>query len=64
MPSFVFQSMGICFIGQRKFQDFINEYIESKPGHFINIENNEIVGMHKGFPIFLFVFTVNVYLIV
>lgn len=42
------ESMGICFIGRRNFQNFIDEYIESKPGNFINVENNKIVGKHKG----------------
>lgn len=40
--------MGICFIGRRRFQEFIEEYIESKTGNFINVENNQVVGQHKG----------------
>ena len=40
--------MGICFVGKRKFQEFIDEYIEPKTGNFISVENNQIVGQHKG----------------
>ncbi|RUS82094.1 hypothetical protein EGW08_010139 [Elysia chlorotica] len=42
------ESMGICFIGTRNFQDFIEEYIEPKPGNFIDIESGKVVGTHKG----------------
>ncbi|XP_044747339.1 mitochondrial tRNA-specific 2-thiouridylase 1 [Coccinella septempunctata] len=42
------ESMGICFIGSRDFQDFIGEYIQDKPGDFIDIDTGKIVGQHKG----------------
>lgn len=42
------ESMGICFIGSRNFQDFIEEYIEPKQGNFIDIETGKVVGTHKG----------------
>jgi tRNA-specific 2-thiouridylase len=40
-------STGICFIGERKFKDFLQQYIPAKPG---NIETPEgvIVGKHDG----------------
>ena len=40
-------STGICFIGERKFKDFLNEYLLAQPG---NIETDEgiIVGTHRG----------------
>lgn len=41
-------STGICFIGARKFQEFISEYIEDKPGNFIDLESGQVVGTHKG----------------
>ena len=40
-------SMGLCFIGKRKFSDFIKNFIEPNEGDFI-LENQEIVGRHKG----------------
>ncbi|KAL1276049.1 hypothetical protein QQF64_035672 [Cirrhinus molitorella] len=42
------ESMGICFIGERDFENFILEYIEPKPGNFISIEDGKIMGQHKG----------------
>ncbi|KAL9704211.1 hypothetical protein quinque_007729 [Culex quinquefasciatus] len=42
------ESMGICFVGKRSFQDFIGEYIESKPGGFVDFETGRVVGEHKG----------------
>lgn len=42
------ESMGICFIGNRRFQDFISEYVENKPGNFIDLETGAVVGKHNG----------------
>ncbi|SDW57106.1 tRNA (5-methylaminomethyl-2-thiouridylate)-methyltransferase [Marinobacter mobilis] len=40
-------STGICFIGERKFRDFLKQYIPAQPG---NIETPEghIIGRHQG----------------
>uniref|UniRef100_A0A1B0D5K8 tRNA-5-taurinomethyluridine 2-sulfurtransferase n=1 Tax=Phlebotomus papatasi TaxID=29031 RepID=A0A1B0D5K8_PHLPP len=43
------ESTGICFIGHRNFQEFISEYIVSKPGKLIDIDTGSIVGSHNGF---------------
>ena len=71
-----FQSMGICFVGKRNFENFIlqvsgfwckrmqprfcsgpgsvsNEtfvfqYLQPRPGKFISIEDNKVLGTHKG----------------
>lgn len=40
-------STGICFIGKRKFNKFIERYIPSNPGWIINTNGNKL-GMHKG----------------
>ncbi|KAK5647787.1 hypothetical protein RI129_002679 [Pyrocoelia pectoralis] len=42
------ESMGICFIGTRNFPKFISEYVNNKPGNFIDIESGLIVGTHQG----------------
>ncbi|XP_067247234.1 mitochondrial tRNA-specific 2-thiouridylase 1 [Chanodichthys erythropterus] len=42
------ESMGICFIGERDFEDFILEYLEPIPGNFVSIEDGKIMGQHKG----------------
>lgn len=42
------ESMGMCFIGERHFENFILQYLEPKPGHFVSIEDGKIMGKHKG----------------
>ncbi|XP_047430665.1 mitochondrial tRNA-specific 2-thiouridylase 1 [Mugil cephalus] len=43
------ESMGICFIGERKnFEKFILEYVEPKPGNFVSIEDGTVMGTHRG----------------
>lgn len=42
------ESMGICFIGERHFEDFILQYLEPKPGNFVSIEDGKTMGVHKG----------------
>ncbi|XP_048740130.2 mitochondrial tRNA-specific 2-thiouridylase 1-like isoform X2 [Ostrea edulis] len=42
------ESMGICFVGKRKFPTFIGEYIEPRPGNVIHVETGEVVGDHQG----------------
>jgi len=41
------ESMGICFIGNKKFKNFISKYIKNIPGDVVN-EFNEIIGKHNG----------------
>ncbi len=45
-------STGICFIGERKFHDFLLNYIKQKPGDIIDIETNEVLGQHDGIMFF------------
>jgi tRNA-specific 2-thiouridylase len=40
-------STGICFIGERKFKTFLNQYVASKPGKIVDLEGN-VVGTHDG----------------
>lgn len=42
------ESMGICFIGKRNFEHFILQYLQPRPGKFISIEDNTVLGTHKG----------------
>uniref|UniRef100_A0A8D0DH55 Mitochondrial tRNA-specific 2-thiouridylase 1 n=1 Tax=Sander lucioperca TaxID=283035 RepID=A0A8D0DH55_SANLU len=42
------ESMGICFIGERNFENFILEYLEPKPGNFVSIQDGAVMGTHKG----------------
>lgn len=41
-------STGICFIGERNFKNFLQNYLPNKPGDIINIDTNEKVGTHIG----------------
>ncbi|KAI8885717.1 tRNA methyl transferase [Backusella circina FSU 941] len=42
------ESMGICFVGQRKkFADFLEQYIDQPPGPAVNLEG-EVIGQHNG----------------
>ncbi|MCF6776619.1 tRNA 2-thiouridine(34) synthase MnmA [Thiotrichales bacterium 19X7-9] len=40
-------STGICFIGERKFKDFLNRYIPAQPGN-IEDELGNVIGKHDG----------------
>jgi tRNA-uridine 2-sulfurtransferase len=40
-------SVGICFIGERKFKKFLERYIPNEPGSIENLEG-EMVGQHTG----------------
>jgi len=41
-------STGICFIGERNFKKFLENYLPNIPGDIINIETNEVIGKHIG----------------
>jgi tRNA-specific 2-thiouridylase len=40
-------STGICFIGERKFQTFLGEYLLAQPGA-IETDNGKVIGQHSG----------------
>ena len=40
-------STGICFIGERKFKDFLKNYIPANPGNIVTPEG-DIIGQHEG----------------
>lgn len=41
-------STGICFIGERNFKKFLENYLPNIPGDVIDIDNGEKVGEHTG----------------
>lgn len=41
-------SQGLCFIGKIDVKDFLKEFIKSKSGKIINLENGKKVGEHEG----------------
>ena len=40
-------STGICFIGERKFKDFLERYLPAQPGDIRTVDG-EIIGRHEG----------------
>ena len=40
-------STGICFIGERRFTDFLKQYLPAQPGN-IETADGEIIGTHQG----------------
>ncbi|KAL1462053.1 hypothetical protein MTO96_027321 [Rhipicephalus appendiculatus] len=42
------ESMGLCFIGKRDFRAFVEQYLEPRPGSFVDMETGKIVGTHTG----------------
>ena len=40
-------STGICFIGERKFKDFLQQYLPAQPGDIVTVDG-DIIGRHEG----------------
>lgn len=41
-------STGICFIGERHYQEFVSNYLKPNPGDIVNVETKEVIGRHTG----------------
>lgn len=41
-------STGICFIGERNFKEFLNNYLPAHDGDIIDVVSREVVGRHGG----------------
>lgn len=41
-------STGICFIGERNFNEFLNKFLPAQPGEIRNLENEKVLGKHNG----------------
>lgn len=42
-------STGICFIGERNFKNFLQEYIKVQKGEFKRLEDGKLMGPHSGY---------------
>jgi tRNA-specific 2-thiouridylase len=40
-------STGICFIGERKFRDFLGRYLPARPGDIVTLDG-DVIGAHQG----------------
>ena len=41
-------STGVCFIGERNFRQFLQNYIPAKEGNIVDIDTNRVIGKHCG----------------
>jgi tRNA-specific 2-thiouridylase len=41
-------STGICFIGERKFREFLSRYLPAQPGEIRNLDTDAVMGQHQG----------------
>lgn len=41
-------STGVCFIGERNFKQFLENYLPAKKGNIVDIKTNKVVGKHSG----------------
>lgn len=41
-------STGVCFIGERNFKQFLNNYLPSKRGDIVDVATSRVVGHHDG----------------
>ena len=41
-------STGVCFICERNFKEFLNNYLPAKSGDIVDINTNKVVGRHDG----------------
>ena len=41
-------STGICFIGERNFQNFIHNFLKKNPGDIVDIKTGKVIGKHDG----------------
>lgn len=41
-------STGICFIGERRFKDFLSRFLPAQPGEIRSLNDNTVLGQHDG----------------
>lgn len=41
-------STGICFIGERRFKDFLEQYLPAQPGSIHHVDDGRLLGEHHG----------------
>lgn len=46
------ESMGVCFVGKRKFSSFLRGFIETTAGSFVDVRDGREVARHEGAELF------------
>ena len=41
-------STGICFIGERRFKTFLQNFLPARPGEIVSIADGAVIGRHDG----------------
>lgn len=41
-------STGICFIGERHYQEFVSNYLKGKEGDIVEVNSGNVIGKHNG----------------
>jgi len=41
-------STGICFIGERRFKEFLSRYLPAQPGEIRSLDDDSVLGQHDG----------------
>lgn len=41
-------STGICFIGERRFREFLSRYLPRQPGEIHRLDDDRVIGQHEG----------------
>jgi tRNA-specific 2-thiouridylase len=41
-------STGICFIGERRFREFLSRYLPKQPGEIRRLDDGRVIGQHEG----------------
>ncbi|GAB1392630.1 tRNA 2-thiouridine(34) synthase MnmA [Rhodocyclaceae bacterium] len=41
-------STGICFIGERRFREFLSRYLPKQPGEIRRLDDERVIGQHEG----------------
>ncbi len=41
-------STGICFVGERNYSKFLQQYLEKEPGDIVQLETGKVLGQHIG----------------
>jgi len=47
-------STGICFVGERNYSQFLQQYLEKEPGDIVELETGKVLGQHIGLSFYTY----------